>query len=395
MLTVTDPVKSASPKSRMLTLCKAAAAPHAADVDKSARFPSETFAALKRERLMGLLVPAALGGPELPLEEVADLCRILAQHCASSGMIYAMHNIKLHNLVTGGIDSTWHRELMKRVVAEQLLLGSATTEAGIGGDLRNSICAVERDGETFSLTKDATVISYARDCDAIFATARRNASAASSDQVMVALMKDQYELTQTHAWDTLGMRGTCSEGFILKGSANAAQIFPQPFAELAAQSMLASAHILWSSVWFGIAQDALGRAQAMIRAEARRRPDVKPPAATPLADAGIKLHQLRAVISDALERFRRVASDADALGSIGFSMAMNNLKVTTSRLASEVVLEALRIAGIQGYRNDSPYSVGRHLRDVLSAPLMIANDRVISNLSSSVLVSKFDSSLVE
>jgi acyl-CoA dehydrogenase len=74
---------------------------------------------------------------------------------------------------------------------------------------------------------------------------------------------------------------------------------------------------------------------------------------------------------------------------------MNNLKVAGSRLAGDVVLEALRICGIQGYRNDSPYSIGRPLRDVMSAPLMIANDRVVSNIASSVLVSKCNVSLVE
>lgn len=379
---------------RMANVCGVAAA-HAAKVDAEARFPSETLEALKQETLMGVLVPPDLGGAGAGLDEVADICRMLGQACASSGMIYAMHMIKLHNLVVGGAASPWHRGLMERVAREQLLIGSATTEAGIGGDLRNSVCAVETNGPVFALRKEATVISYARQADAIFATARRGPQSASSDQVMVALLKAQYQLDPTHAWDTLGMRGTCSEGFILKGEAPVEQIFPQPFAELAAQSMLSTSHILWTSVWLGIAQDAWNRAQATVRAEARRRPGEKPPAATPLAEANVKLHQLRATIVEALQHFARVEHDADALGSIGFSVAMNNLKVAGSRLACEVVLEALRICGIQGYRNDSPFSIGRHLRDVMSAPLMIANDRVVSNIASSVLVSKANVSLVE
>ncbi|RTL63449.1 MAG: acyl-CoA dehydrogenase [Hyphomicrobiales bacterium] len=379
---------------RMANVCTVAAA-HAGKVDAEARFPSETLEALKQERLMGVLVPQDLGGSGAGLDEVADICRMLGQACASSGMIYAMHMIKLHNLVVGGAASPWHRSFMERVAREQLLIGSATTEAGIGGDLRNSVCAVETNGPAFALRKEATVISYARQADAIFATARRGPQSASSDQVMVALLQEQYQLEPTHAWDTLGMRGTCSEGFILKGEAPVEQIFPQPFAELAAQSMLSTSHILWTSVWLGIAQDAWNRAQATVRAEARRRPGEKPPAATPLAEANVKLHQLRATIVEALQHFARVEHDADALGSIGFSVAMNNLKVAGSRLACEVVLEALRICGIQGYRNDSPFSIGRHLRDVMSAPLMIANDRVVSNIASSVLVSKANVSLVE
>ena len=34
------------------------------------------------------------------------------------------------------------------------------------------------------------------------------------------------------------------------------------------------------------------------------------------------------------------------------------------------------MTGTTGYRNDSPYSVTRHLRDAHSAALMIGNDRI-------------------
>lgn len=382
-------------RSRMAKVCEAIAAPAAAAVDTNATFPTETFAALKRERLMGLLVPKADGGEGLSLAEIADLCRLLARACGSSGMIYAMHYIKLHNLVSSAGASPWHRAFMRRVADEQLLLGSATTEAGIGGDLRNSVCAVEADGARFRVRKEATVISYGVQSDAIFVTARRSPGSPSNDQVMVALTRDQYTLDKTHAWDTLGMRGTCSEGFVITGEAGVEQIFPQPFAELAAQSMLAASHILWGSVWYGIAQEAFGRAQAMVRAEARKKPDVKPVAATPLAEASVKLHQVRAVLVEAIARFERAEAEPATLEAMSFSIAMNNLKVMVSRLSCEVTLEALRIAGIAGYKNDTPYSVGRQLRDVLSAPLMIANDRVISNLSATAALARFDAGLVE
>ena len=59
---------------------------------------------------------------------------------------------------------------MQRVADEQLLLASATTEGGIGGDLRNSLCAVEAEGDNFGFRKDATVISYGAHADAILAT---------------------------------------------------------------------------------------------------------------------------------------------------------------------------------------------------------------------------------
>jgi acyl-CoA dehydrogenase len=67
---------------------------------------------------------------------------------------------------------------------------------------------------------------------------------------------------------------------------------------------------------------------------------------------------------------------------------MNNLKVSASQLVVDIVHRALLICGIQGYKNDSPFSLGRHLRDAHSAALMIGNDRILATNASLLLVLK-------
>ena len=67
---------------------------------------------------------------------------------------------------------------------------------------------------------------------------------------------------------------------------------------------------------------------------------------------------------------------------------MNNLKVASSTLAAQIVHQAMLICGIMGYKNDSKFSLGRHLRDVHSAALMIGNDRIHAKSASMLLVSK-------
>ena len=52
-----------------------------------------------------------------------------------------------------------------------------------------------------------------------------------------------------------------------------------------------------------------------------------------------------------------------------------------------------RRLGIAGYRNDSPYSVGRHLRDALSAALMVSNDRIAAGMGKLLLVQRIDADL--
>ncbi|MGO7216438.1 acyl-CoA dehydrogenase, partial [Rhizobium ruizarguesonis] len=72
--------------------------------------------------------------------------------------------------------------------------------------------------------KEATVLSYGSHADAILITSRAHAQAASSDQVLTAILKDQYTLEKTHDWNTLAMRGTCSDGYQIKGEPPATQI---------------------------------------------------------------------------------------------------------------------------------------------------------------------------
>jgi acyl-CoA dehydrogenase len=372
------------------------ASPNAALADLTATFPARTFEALRRNKMLGLMVPTSLGGQELELRKIANLCAILAGACGASGMIYAMHQIKLSSLVAHGMQTEYHRALMRDVAVKQLLIASSTTEAGIGGDLRISNCAIETTGDRVSLTKQASVLSYAAEADIIMATARRGPASVGSDQVMIALRRSDYQLQRTAEWNTLGMRATCSEGFLLTATAGADQIFPKPFHEIAVQSMLATAHVLWASVWFGIATDALSRAHASVRATARRVPSdfAGPlPGAARLAEATAKLQTFKSTLVAHIERFETAKRNEDDLSSINFAVEMNNLKVMASTMAVDVVREALMVTGIAGYRNDGPFSVGRHLRDVLSAPLMVANDRILANTAGLVVASRFDSDL--
>ena len=214
----------------------AIASQHADAVDAEGRFPREAVDAMRAEKLLSIQIPADLGGEGASITEIAELCSILGQACAASAMVFAMHHIKLSSLVEHGADSEWHRDFMSRIASEQLLLASATTEGGIGGNLRNSICAIEVEGDTCTLEKDATVISYGAHADAILITSRSHAEAASSDQALTVFLRDQYTLERTIEWNTLGMRGTCSDGFLFKGEAPAVQILPKPFADEALPS---------------------------------------------------------------------------------------------------------------------------------------------------------------
>ncbi|MBK4719663.1 acyl-CoA/acyl-ACP dehydrogenase [Azospirillum sp. YIM DDC1] len=376
----------------------AVAGRHADSVDREARFPAEAFAALKEARLLGLMVPRDFGGGGGGLADAAAVAHALARQCPSTGLIYAMHQIQVACLVRHGQGSDWHRGFLERLAGEQLLLASATTEAGIGGDVRSSACAVEGAGDdatgaAFRLEKQATVISYGTEADAILVTARRTADSPPSDQVIVPVLRGQTRLEEIGGWDTLGMRGTRSIGFRLVAEADRAQILPLPYADISARTMLPVTHILWSSVWLGIATDAVARAAAFIRAEARKRPGTPPPGARRLAEATAGLQTMRGMVRGALARFEEAADDPDRLTAPGFTVAMNTLKTEAAEMVVRIVGQAMLAGGLAAYRNDSPYSLCRHLRDAHSAPLMINNDRILGNTANLLLAHRDNGTL--
>jgi acyl-CoA dehydrogenase len=380
--------------SRTRTIAVEIAAKHADDVDAKARFPQETIEALRQAKLLSAAVPVELGGGGAGMQELSAMCTTLAQACGSSGMVLAMHHIQVACIARHGAHTPYFQKyLRENLVERQELIASITSENGTFGDTRSSICAVEVDGDTMKLEKDATTVSYGAHADAQLVTCRRAADAANSDQVLVLFPKGSYTLEQTSTWDTLGMRGTCSPGAKFSGHGKPEQIVPGSFADSSAQTMVPYSHILWSALWTGIATDALQRAATFVRNAARRKPGSVPPNAADLARAFADLQTMRnnwqacAIEFDAMTQADDKAA-RETLGSMNWALKMNQLKMACSEAAPRLCHKALQIIGILGYKNDTPFSVGRHYRDVLSAALMVSNGRIAGKSASMLLVVK-------
>src|SRR3954465_378748 len=365
----------------------ATASEHAAEVDRDSRFPRETFAAARQHRPLSLLVPTELGGDGASVSDAVDVCYMLGMACGSSAMIFAMHQIQVVILLRHAMNSAWHQQLLRRLCDEQLLFASSTTENQMGGAVRSSACAVEREGSRMSLVKNATVMSYGAEADGVLVTARRAPDAQPSDQVLVAFGKGDYELEKIKEGGTMGMRGTCSTGFTLRGCAGVEQVLPESYERIHPQSMVPIAHLTWSGVWCGIAAGAVARARRFVRKGATQAAGAQAaPGASHLTRAMMTLRALRGSIAAAVASYENAAVEPERLEAIDFQAGMNLLKVNSSELAIETVMSALQASGLSGYRNDGEFSVGRYLRDVLSSSIMINNERILASTASSLLL---------
>ena len=367
------------------------AAVHADDVDRAARFPAESINALRAAGALSAPVPEALGGGGVSVRAIAECCHELGRSCGASAMVFAMHQIQLLTIVRHLERGSWFEGYLQRQVAEGRLIASVTSEIGTGGDMARSIAAVTPgDDALLSFEKQAPTVSYGIYADDLLTTLRRRPEAEPGDQVAVLTHSDQHSLETTGTWDVLGMRGTCSPGSVVRARFGAEQVLGTPFARVAAESMVPLSHILWSHLWLGIAEDAFDRARAFVKAAAKRTPGVTPPAAQRLSRLSGELALLRGLVASGLSDFEACAEgpDREQLSTMSMALRFNNLKIAASEQARDVCFGALDVCGIMGFKNDTPFSVGRHLRDALSAPLMIANERIHQTNAALLLIAK-------
>jgi acyl-CoA dehydrogenase len=367
------------------------AAAHADEVDRQARFPVETLSALREQQALSAFIPPELGGGGVSFEAIAEACLQLGRRCGASAMVFAMHQIQVVTIVRHLDEAPWFEDYLRAVAEEQRLIASVTSEVGTGGDMGRSIAAVTPAAEgACSFEKQAPTVSYGAHADDLLTTLRRAPDVEPGDQVLVLTRREQITLEQTGTWDPLGMRGTCSPGFVVRAEFMPEQVLPTPFPAVSVQSMVPVSHILWSHLWLGIATDAFDRARAFVRAAARQKPGEPPPTAQRLSHLMSELSLLRAEVDSALRTFVEASQEPgrERLSTVAAALRFNNLKIAASEQAPRVCQGAMGVCGIVGFKNDTPFSVGRHLRDTMSASLMVANERIHHTNASLLLIAK-------
>lgn len=369
------------------------ASAHADAVDRDGRPPHEAIAAMRAQGLLGLMIPAALGGGGASLREVVEACHVLGGACASTAMVFAMHQSQVATLVAQldaaeGASADWLAGFVAQVAREQLLLASVTSEMGVGGEIRRSLCAVEpQDDGSFRLEKGASTLSYGSLADAFLISARRHRSALENDQVLVVTLRGDTHLELAAKWDAIGLRGTGSDAFKLAATGRDIQILPTPFGDILTSTMLPVTHLLWGGVWTGIAGEAAQQARSFLRKEARRQGDM-PKNVQDLTQMMLRMRSMQAELKSGLDDFESAATQPGDAGSLALTTAMNLLKINLSEGCLEVARQALMVCGFAGYRYGTSCTVGRHLRDLQATPLMIHNGRLAESLGPFLILQK-------
>ncbi len=357
------------------------AAEHADRADRDGAFPVEALAELRRTRLLGLLVPAEHGGWGGDFTDLADATLILSRADMTTGLVFAMHCQQAVAIVRHG-DPRLRADLLPALARGEVYLGSVTTEPGTGGQLTAAESPLREDDGTLFVDRVAPVVTGGRHADGFLVTMRSAGAAATPSQVdLVYAARDELDVEVTGGWDPLGMRATESVPLRLRGAVPAWQLVGGRggFPAIAAGLFGPVAHLGWAAAWLGTAAGALARVLTSVRGQqGSLRLDIASPLVlTNLAVIRERIDTVHALLRHTL----RVVADEEArhgtVTSTSARLLVNALKTRASEECFAAVNGLVELVGLRhGYLRGSPTGLERTFRDLRSASLNFANDRL-------------------
>lgn len=350
---------------------------HADRADREASFPVEALAEMRRTRLLGLLVPVEHGGGGGGFAEMAEATTAIARSDMTAGLVFAMHCQQVTAVVRHG-STRLREELLPAIARGEVYLGSVTTEPGTGGDLLSSESPLTEAGGELLVDRVAPVVTGGRQADGFLVT-MRSVDAESPNQVdLVYAARDQLSVEVTGGWDPLGMRATESIPLRLRGSVPHWQLVGGPggFRAIAGSLFGPAAHLGWSAAWLGAAAGALSRVVRHVR-ESRQLDVSSPLVLSNLAVVRERIDVVHALLHHTLAVVTEEEARHGAVTSTAARLLVNTLKTRASEECFAAVNGLVEIVGLRhGYLRNSPTGLERTFRDLRSASLNYANERL-------------------
>lgn len=345
----------------------------ALEVDREGRFPQSALDCLREQGLLAMAVPARLGGGGTSLRDVAEACFQLGRCCGSTALIFAMHQIQIGALSRCADARSWHEDFVREAAARNFLIASSTTEGQPGGRVDLSAPSGASGDDLVFVDRAAAVISYLEQADALLLLAPIDAGTlrdgAPAGQRLMVAMPAQFRHSLLVPWSGLGLRGTCTHTYAMRFAIPAEQMLPGSFPTIDASVMLPLAHSCLAAAWLGMAAAAIDSAQAVVAEKQRNE--------TLLLGVIGRYEMLSAAVASIVTEAEAVLCRRAATIPAAVMRRLTLLKVTASDAALEVALDCLKLAGFAGYESASPNGVGRQVRDLLAAPIMISNFRIL------------------
>jgi alkylation response protein AidB-like acyl-CoA dehydrogenase len=183
---------------------------HADEVDRSARFPEESVAALARGGLLGLCVARERGGAGAGPRTFAAVAEELARGCGSSAMIFVMH-VTAGQAIASSARLAGRDALLGEIAAGRHLTTLALSEKGSRSQFWAPVSKLTPDGAAFRTSALKSWVTSAHRADSYVSTAQRPGAASPLESTVHLVRPRGNAAVRTNAsFDGLGLRGNDS-----------------------------------------------------------------------------------------------------------------------------------------------------------------------------------------
>jgi isovaleryl-CoA dehydrogenase len=340
----------------------------AARVDRERAFPTAGLRTLAEVGALRVAVPRSHGGAGGGLGALVDACEAVGAACASTGMVFLMHEVTAVAIARGGGPRA--ATVVPALAAGTAIGTLAFSEPGTGAHFYNPKLRAERRNGSVRLSGRKSFVTSGGHAD-LYLVLVEGAEPGTADAYLVS--RDDPGVRFDGSWRGLGMAGNSSIALELDGvelpedarvgepGSAGALLF-----EVVAPFFLAGL----AAVNVGIAGAAARAATAHV--VSRRYPDGSSLAEVQhlqhlLAEMDLRIRQARLLV-------REAAALADA-GDPGALVPVMEAKVAATDAAAAVTQAALEATGGKGYTPALP--VERHLRDARAGAVMAPTNAVL------------------
>ena len=186
-------------------------APAAGQNDKAGRFSSEAVEALGTAGLLGLMLPADIGGAGLGPRTFAAVMAALAEADASVAMVYLMHVLGAATIAAaraGAAEAI--RPVLKDICAGRHLSTLAFSESGSRSHFWAPVSRARRNGNGVYLTSKKSFVTSAGHAQSYIVSALSPEGTGATDSTLYFVSAQTGGLSIAGPWDGLGLRANAS-----------------------------------------------------------------------------------------------------------------------------------------------------------------------------------------
>jgi alkylation response protein AidB-like acyl-CoA dehydrogenase len=189
-------------------------APAARQNDKEARFSAEAIAALRPAGLLGVMLPAGVGGAGLGPRTLAAVVAAFAEADASVAMVYLMHVCATATIASARRGAAVAQTL-KDISAGKHLSTLAFSEAGSRSHFWAPVSRAKRNAAGVHLSAKKSWVTSAGHAQSYVVSALSPEGKSPTESTLYLVESGTSGLSVSGPWDGLGMRANASAPMIL------------------------------------------------------------------------------------------------------------------------------------------------------------------------------------